>query len=150
MAYQSLLYHVVIRTHCSQRTITETFEKELYGYIYGFLKDKKVHVYRIGGMSDHIHILMSIPPTLAVSDLIRDMKRSASLYLRGERHKFPYFERWSESYAVFTYAYRDLEMIRNYIKNQKEHHKKVSLADELRQLLKGAGIDYDEKYFLKD
>ena len=150
MSYRALLYHIVFRTHKSQRTITEAYERDLYNYIYGYLVNKGAKVYRIGGMPDHIHILVSIPPTVAIADLIRDMKRTSALYMESERQKFPYFEGWGKSYGIFSYSHRDLDMIRQYIMNQKEHHKKISFADELRQFLREEGVDYDENYFLKD
>ena len=150
MSYQSLVYHIILRTARSQRSITEIHERELYRFLYGFMKEKKIDVLRIGGMPDHIHILASIPPNLAIAQVIGEMKRSSSIFMKNERHHFPYFEGWSKSYAVFSYAQRDKETILNYIKHQKEHHQKHSLEDELRQIFKEEAIPIDERFFLKD
>ena len=150
MSYRALLYHIVFRTQRSRRTITEAYERDLYANLYSYLSNKGAKVYRIGGMPDHIHILVSIPPTIAIAELIRDMKRTSAKYLMSERHKFPYFEGWGRSYGIFSYCHRDLEMIRNYIINQKEHHKKISFADELRKILQQEGVEYDENFFLKE
>ena len=64
--------------------------------------------------------------------------------------KFPYFRGWGHEYAAFTYSIRDKEMIVNYIRNQKEHHKRTTFADEYRTLLREWGVDIKEEYFLKD
>ena len=114
------------------------------------MTQKGAQVFRIGGMPDHVHILLSFPPVFAPSDFIKEMKRCSSIYLKNERAKFPAFDGWSKSFAVFSYCNRDKEMIRNYIANQKEHHKKISFEDELRRLFEKESIPIREEYFLKD
>ncbi|MEE0805420.1 MAG: IS200/IS605 family transposase [Prevotellamassilia sp.] len=89
MSYTSLLYHIVFRTHCSVPTITEEYEKELYKFIYGFVKGKGCVLHRIGGMPDHIHLLLEIPPTYALSDFMRELKISARNYIEANAQLFP-------------------------------------------------------------
>ena len=150
MSYSSLLYHIILRTYRSQRTLNEKYERELYQFIYGFMVKRGAKVYRIGGMPDHIHILLTLSPAIAISDFIKELKRCSSRYMKEERSKFPAFEGWSKSFAVFSYSPRDKEMIRHYIVNQKEHHKKFSFEDELRMLFQEAEVSIQEEYFLKD
>ena len=150
MSYRALLYHIILRTSRSQRTITEQYERNLYRFLYGFMTEQKMEVFRIGGMPDHIHILASIPPTVSIAQVVGEMKRSSSIYMKGERHKFPNFEGWSKSYAIFSYSQKDKENIVNYIQHQKEHHKKHSLEDELRTIFQEQNIPINELYFLKD
>ena len=97
-------------------------------------------------MEDHLHILCDLHPTVALADLIRDIKTSSSVWLK-ESGNFPDFTGWSAGYAALTYAHRDKDMIVNYIKKQHEHHKKKTYEAELRILLKEQGIQIDEKYF---
>ena len=149
MSYTNFLYHIVFRTKHRVNAIVESHEKELYGYLYGILKDNGAFVYRIGGMPDHIHILTSIPPTIAVSELMRQLKQSSSVWLKNNPN-FKQFTGWSEGYAAFSYALRDKEMISRYIANQKSHHKVVSFEDEYRAFLIENGVDINEMYFLKD
>ena len=150
MSYHSLIYHIILRTAWSKRSISEQYERELYTYLYTFLTNKGGHVYRIGGMPEHIHILVSLPPSVCVSALVGEMKRCSHLFLKSERHKFPAFDGWSKSFGVFSHAFYEREKIVNYIRNQKEHHKRVSFEEELRTIFMEVGIEYKEDYFLKD
>ena len=97
-------------------------------------------------MEEHVHILCDLHPSIALADYIRDIKTSSSIWLK-ETGKFSEFAGWADGYAALTYAWKDKDMIVNYIKNQQEHHKKESFEDELRRLLKEHGIEFDEKYF---
>jgi REP element-mobilizing transposase RayT len=112
------MYHIVFRTKQSKQTINEANEKELYAYILGIIKNKKSVLYRIGGMPDHIHLLVDIHPTIAVSDFMRELKEHSSKWL-SQNPKFPYFEGWGESHARFSYNLKEKEIIIEYIKNQK-------------------------------
>ncbi|MEG2242100.1 MAG: transposase, partial [Muribaculaceae bacterium] len=87
---------------------------------------------RIGGMPDHIHLLVDIHPTISVTEFVRKLKESASKWLRSQSN-FPDFDGWGESFAAFSYSHKDVDIIINYIKNQKTHHQKVCFADEYRQ-----------------
>jgi len=149
MSYTRLMYHIVFRTKYGKDTIPEEHEKELYAYMMGIINNKKSKLYRVGGVSNHIHLLVDIHPTIAVSDFMRELKESSSKWLKANPN-FPEFTSWAISFAAFTYNLRDKQMIINYIKNQKEHHKKVSFEDEYRQFLIENGIEIDERYFLKD
>lgn len=149
MSYHALLYHVVLRTYQSRRTLTETYEKDLYLNFYENLRQKDIQVFRIGGMPDHVHLLISIPPAFSISSVVGEIKRNSSVYMKSERHKFPSFTGWSKSFAVFSYGRRDKEKIIRYIMNQKEHHKRISFEDELRNLFEEEGVDSIDD-FLKD
>jgi len=145
-SYRQILYHVVFRTKDGRKTLLPEHSRELYAYFSGILKNKGCFLYRINGMEDHIHILCDLKPTIALADFMRDIKTSASLWLK-QSGKFPAFVGWAEGYAAFTYANKDKDMIVNYIKYQQEHHNVESFEDELRRLLKEHGIEIDEKYF---
>jgi REP element-mobilizing transposase RayT len=99
----------------------------------------------VNGTENHIHILSDLHPNIALSDYIKEIKTATNHWAR-ESGKFPDFVSWAEGYCALTYSYRDKEMIVNYIKKQKEHHKEEVFEDEYRALLKEAGIDADEKY----
>ena len=145
-SYRQILYHIVFRTKNSQKTLNIENSEELYKYIWGIIKNKKCVLYRINGIEDHIHILSDLHPSIALSDYVRDIKTATSIWLK-EFGKFPKFEGWSDGYSAFTYAYRDKEMIVNYIKNQREHHKTITFEEELKKLLIEHGIAINEKFF---
>ena len=149
MSYIQTLYHIVLRTYDSKRTIYEAHERELYGYIFGFCKKRGVKLFRIGGMPDHLHLLVSIPSSISLAQYVRDLKTSSSKWLKANP-SFPWFEGWSKEYGAFSYAYRDKDMIVNYIMKQKEHHRVKTFAEEYRAFLMENGIKIDERYFLQD
>lgn len=145
-SYRQILYHIIFRTKDSQKILNLENSEELYKYIWGIIKSKNCVLYRINGVEDHIHILSDLHPSIALADYLRDMKTASSIWLK-ESDKFPHFEGWADGYAAFTYAYRDKEIVLNYIKNQREHHKTITFEDELRKLLIEHGIDINEKFF---
>ena len=101
-------------------------------------------MYRVNGMEDHVHILFSLHPTIALSDFMRTLKAETSKILK-RTVGFEQFTAWSEGYAALTYNLKDKDMVVNYIKNQQEHHKTVSFKDEYILFLKEMGLELDER-----
>ncbi len=95
-------------------------------------------MYRIKGIEDHIHIFSDLHPTMCLSDYVKDIKVASSLWMK-ECEKFPAFNAWQDGYGAFTYSLREKDMIINYIKNQKEHHKAENFYDEFKRLLSKTG-----------
>ena len=149
MSYTQTFYHIVLRTHRSIPAIVEDCERELYSYMLGFIYNKDGHLYRIGGMPDHVHLFVSLPATLSMSKFVQELKIVTSKWLKANPH-FPLFDRWSKEYAGFSYNLRDKNMIVGYIAKQKEHHRRVTFAEEYRQFLIENAVDIKEEYFLKD
>lgn len=94
-------------------------------------------------------MLVAIPPEMAVAEFVRKVKYSTSRWL-SENKNFLLFSGWGEGYAAFTYSFDQISMVKNYIFNQKEHHKGVSFADEYKKYILDNGGEIDDKYFLKD
>lgn len=149
MSYTTSYYHIVFRTYRSEPTISTDHERELYAYIYGIAKNLSCQTYRIGGMPDHVHIFVSLPPTMSVSEFVQRVKTSTSKWMNGNP-LFPHFRGWSREYAGFSYGLHDKDMIVGYIMRQKEHHHKVTFAQEYRSFLEENGVVVDERYYLKD
>ncbi len=150
MAHVVLYYHIVWRTKRSERTLTEAHDRDLYAYILGFCERKQCKLIRISGIADHIHMLISIRPDIAVSDFMQVLKTETSKWLKTQTEKFPLFSGWSNGYAAFTYCERDKGMIRRYIMNQKEHHRVHTFREEYEALLAEWGIDPAKDFFLHD
>ena len=150
MSHIVLYYHVIWRTKCSKRTITEASTHELYAYILGFCKQWQCKLIRIGGSDDHVHMLVSLRPDICLSDFMRDMKSMVSKWMKSRTDLFPCFDGWGNGYAAFTYSERDKEMIRQYIAKQKEHHKHVTFREEYETFLKEWNIEPSTDMFLKD
>lgn len=100
-------------------------------------------------MPDHIHILVGIHSTIALSDFVKELKTSTNSWIKNSG-KFPNFKSWGEKYGAFTIRYQQKDTVIEYIKNQREHHKTVSFKEEYRRIITENGIDVDEKYFLTD
>lgn len=149
MSYTTSYYHIVFRTRRSERTITEDHERELYAYIYGIAKNLRCQTYRIGGMPDHVHMFVSLPSTLPLAEFVQRVKTDSSKWMKANPN-FPYFNGWGREYAGFSYSLRDKDMIVGYIMRQKEHHQRVSFAEEYRAFLEENGMTVDERYFLMD
>lgn len=145
--YHQIFYHVIFGTTHRQPTIEETNCRELYQYISGVIKNKNCKLYRINGTEDHIHIFSDLHPTVSLSDYIKDIKVASSVWMKASG-KFQKFKAWQEGYGAFTYSIREKDMIINYIKNQKEHHKTETFYDEFKRLLIENEIEFDEKYLL--
>jgi len=98
-------------------------------------------------MPDHIHIFTDLHPAVCLSDFVKNIKVASNIWMKNSG-KFPLFYGWQESYAAFTYSISEKDMIAEYIRNQKEHHKRETFYDEYRRLLIENGIEFDEKYLL--
>ena len=145
--YRQIFYQIVFGTQNRKPTITREHDTELYKYITGIIKNKHCKCYRINGIEDHIHIMTDLHPTVCLSDYVKDIKVASNTWMK-DSSLFPEFEGWQDGYGAFTYSVREKDMIINYIKNQKEHHKSESFYDEYKRLLIENGIEFDEKYLL--
>jgi REP element-mobilizing transposase RayT len=137
----------VFTTKNREPALSENKRDDLSRYIWGIINNKKCHLYRIGGTSDHLHILTDLHPTVCLADLIKDIKVSTSKWIKAN-HVFEAFTHWQDGYGAFTHSANDKNALIEYIKGQKEHHKKLSFMDEYRSLLKKAGIEFDDKYLV--
>ncbi|MFW5699925.1 MAG: transposase [Bacteroidota bacterium] len=145
--YTQILYQIVFSTKNGENTLMEADQKKLYNYIWGILKNKKCHLYQIGGIENHIHIVTHIHPMVAPALLVKDIKLSTIDMIKAERI-FPTFNGWQDGYGAFTYSNDAKDNLVKYVKNQKEHHKRVSFKDEYKRLLNEHGIEFNEKYLL--
>jgi len=99
----------------------------------------------IGGVSDHVHILVQLGRSISQADLVKELKRGSNLWIR---ERFPHIAKfaWQAGYGAFSVSTSNLEAVRVYIANQPEHHAKVSFQDEFRAFLKKHGVAFDERY----
>jgi putative transposase len=145
-SYRRLMYHLVFRTKESLPTIKQEHVCQLYAYITGIIKHKNSHLYRIIGVENHLHILTDLHPSIAPADFIREVKVSSSLWMKSS-DLFTAFKGWAVGYGSFTCSYMDKDRLIEYIKNQKEHHRKMTFEEEYRILLLKYGITPDERFF---
>ena len=143
--YTQILYQIVFSTKNRENTLTKPGRDELYRYISGVLKNKNCHMYQIGGVSDHLHIITHLHPSVALATLVKDIKLSSSDYIKTQR-LFPLFNGWQVGYAAFTDSPEAKNNLIFYVQNQEIHHKDQSYKEELIKFLEEYYIDYDEKY----
>lgn len=145
--YTQILYQLVFSTKNREHTLSPSIRPEIYKYIWGILKNKNCHLYRIGGVSDHIHIVTHIHPTVAVASLIKDIKIASSQYIKILQPDTT-FTHWQIGYGAFTYSFKDKDRLIEYVKDQEIHHQKKTFREELIVLLNEHGIEFDEKFLL--
>ena len=138
-------YHLVFSTKARKRVLIEEHREEFFRYTWGILRNKDSHLYRINAVEDHVHILTSLHPSIALADLIKSVKVATSVWIK-EKGLFPGFQGWQDGYGSFTASHADKDRLIEYIKDQQEHHRVKSFREELFELLREAGIEFDEKY----
>src|SRR4029434_2467986 len=138
-SYTNLLYHIVYGTKERRPLIDDEFQPRLYEYLGGTIRGLKSTALEIGGVEDHVHILAKVSPTIAISDFLEKLKANSSKWAKSVRRGFG----WQDGYSAFTVSESQVERVRAYIRNQREHHKKTSFRDELIALFKAHGVQYD-------
>ena len=144
MSYTQIIYHIIFRTHRSERTIIPQIKKELYACIWDIVKQQNCMLYRIGGVEDHVHLLISLHPTVSLSRFIQKVKGGGSSHWMMQQNV--YWVGWGEGYCALTYNYSEKETIINYINSQEERHKRNSWQEEIEILLRNNGIEFDERF----
>ena len=142
--YAQCLYQITFHTKFNENTLIKSNRRILFPYISKVISNKKCHAYRIGGVEDHIHIIMRLNPSIALSNMVKDIKLSSSHMIR-ETKLFPKFRGWQVGYAAFTYSYDALPDLIEYVDNQEKHHMNESAKNELINMLKIRNVDFDEK-----
>ena len=141
----SLLVHIVFSTKYRERIITPDIEPDLFAYIGGILRNNNSRLLSARGTSDHVHLLVSQSKNIALSELVMDVKKDSSSWLKTQDRSFRNFH-WQDGYGGFSVGASEVLRLKRYIGNQKEHHRKITFKEELIQLLTEYEIEYDERY----
>ena len=123
----------------------QKLREELHRYIGGVLLGLDCQPIMVGGVEDHVHLLCSLSRTCEAANMIKEVKRSSSLWLKARNAKLKDFA-WQSGYGIFSTGYSQIESARNYIAGQEEHHRNVSFQDEYRQFLQKYEVPFDERY----
>ena len=143
MSKVQMLCHIIISTYHRQMTIDSAHEDDLYRYIWKFLNERDCILHQIGGIGNHIHLLVNINPSISVSDLVKGLKQASNLWIKSSG-LFPMFDRWGREYASFSCSYSSKDRVISYIKNQKMHHLKKSFQEELEEIFSKCDLDFHE------
>ena len=140
-----LLIHVTFSTKNRAPLIPESVEPALYAYTGGICRRLGSPLLTMGGVADHVHMLVSLSKTLALADLLLEVKRDSSKWMKEQDAGLRSF-RWQDGYFGFTIGGSGVEPLRAYIANQKQRHRRIDFKDEVRTLLRKYGVDWDERY----
>jgi len=145
--YTQIVYQIVFSTKNRERTLTKNNRDRLFKFMAGILKSKKCHLYQIGGVEDHIHIVTHLHPSIALADLVKDLKMGSTALIK-RKTLFKNFNGWQEGFGAFTYDIKAKEKLIRYVINQEEHHLKKDFITEYKELLEEFEIKFDEKYLI--
>ncbi|MFQ5733688.1 MAG: IS200/IS605 family transposase [Planctomycetaceae bacterium] len=138
--------HVVYSTKERQPFL---FDKQLRGkthaYLAGTCNNLTCPAVIVGGIGDHVHILCRFGKTIEVADLIRELKRDSSKWIKEQNQQLMDFH-WQNGYGAFSVSPSHVEALKEYIANQESHHRQESFQDEFRRLCRKYGVDIDERY----
>lgn len=144
-AYSRLHYHLVFSTKERKTYIKPEIKDRLHAYMKGIVFNLDGVVEEIGGVEDHVHLLFYSPPKHALSDVIKALKAGSSGWVHEiwpQRQAFS----WQRGYGIFTVSESNVESVREYIRNQEEHHRRMTFEEEFIALLEKHGIEYDPRY----
>jgi putative transposase len=140
--YAQNVIHVVFGTKDRRKAIPQPLQPRMWAYIAGICQKIGILVHAVGGMDDHIHFLIQVPPSLAVAKAVLAIKSNSSRWASEEGCKFA----WQQGYAAFSVSSSNVPAVVRYIQNQPAHHKKMSFDVEFLALLKKHGIQFDPKF----
>jgi REP element-mobilizing transposase RayT len=140
-----ILIHIVFSTKHRKDLIWPSIEAELYAYINGIIENHGCKLIIANGTADHSHFLISIGRSIAVGELIGDMKRGSSKWIKTKGPEYDRFY-WQEGYGAFSVGQSQVGDVIAYISRQKEHHGKIDFKNEFRGLMDRYEAEYDERY----
>ncbi len=146
--YTNLLIHVLFSTKDRQHWLDADLKSRLFPYMAGIIKKLQGQALSINGPADHVHLLLLIPPTLAVSDLMEKLKANSSKWIHETFPKRAQFA-WQTGYTAFSVSESNRAMVGRYIAEQEAHHRKLTYQEEVVALLKKHGVEYDARYVVE-
>ena len=144
MSKTCILCHIVFGTKKRKSTLPSLLKPKLYLYIAGIIKNKNCQLLAIGGMPDHIHLLVDLNPTVALSELVRATKQSSNGWIKENRSSFPWFEGWGKGYYASSVSPKLKSGCIDYIKGQELHHGGEGFVEELKYLIEKTGLEWYE------
>jgi putative transposase len=143
--YTDLNYHLIFGTKDRHPSLLPEFRDELCRYLGGIVKAHDGHSVEINAVADHVHLLVRLPATVALADMMRALKASSSKWLNETKTQNRRFG-WQDGYAAFTVSRSQVSRVAAYVRNQAVHHRTTSFRDELVSFLKRHNVAYDERY----
>jgi len=141
-----ILVHVVFSTKDRRPFLRDQpLRDELHRYLGGILTHLDCQPIIVGGVADHVHLLATLSRTTTAADMVKEVKRGSSLWLKTKDPELKDFA-WQSGYGIFSVGFSQVDTVRHYIASQEAHHRQVSFQDEFREFLKRYEIKFDERY----
>lgn len=146
--YTQIFIQIVFAVKGRQNLISKENREELHKFITGIITNRSQKLFAVFAMPDHVHILVSMSPTVSISDLVRDIKAGSSKFINDKKWMNEKFN-WQEGYGAFSYSKSSVDLVVKYILNQEEHHQNKSFKNEYLDFLEKFEIEYDSKYLFE-
>jgi putative transposase len=143
--YTSLHYHLIFSTKNRERWIAKDIEQRVWAYLGGIAHSNEMIALAAGGIENHVHLLVGMPPTMTVSRALQLLKGGSSKWVH---ETFPTLRRfqWQDGYGAFTVSKAQLAEVSDYIGSQREHHRTKTFEEEYLELLRKHELEFDERY----
>lgn len=147
--YSKVYIHVIFAVKNRDALIHSSWEEKLFQYVTGIVQNKGQKMLAINGISNHIHFLIGMKPSCCLSDLVREIKKSTSEFIK--ENCFTKFQfNWQEGFGAFSYSSSQIDNVIKYIKNQKEHHRKKTFNEEYIDFLEKFNVEYKKEYLFEN
>jgi putative transposase len=143
--FSQIYIHLIFAVQGRRSLISQSWEEELYKYISGIVRKKNQKLLAINGMPDHVHILIGMKPSCCLSDLVREIKKSSSDFVKEKDFMKGRFQ-WQEGYGAFSTNQSSLDQVIKYILNQKKHHQKRTFKQEYISFLEKYLVEFKEEF----
>lgn len=143
--FSQIYIQIVFSVNGRGNLLQKEWRSELYKYIAGIITNKEQKSIIVNGMPDHVHVFVGLKPSMAISDLVRDIKNNSSNFINDRKFVRGRFS-WQEGYGAFSYAHSQVGTVFKYILNQEEHHKRKTFKEEYLDFLKKFNVEFNEKY----
>jgi putative transposase len=143
--FLSLHYHLVFSTRERRPFIREAWRAKMHEYLGGTVRGLDGIPEAIGGVADHVHLLVGLRATHCLADFMQELKKATSVWAKENQE--PEFA-WQDGYSAFTASYTHLDLVKEYIRTQEEHHRRTDFIEELKRLLEKNGVEYKPAYLV--
>ena len=146
--FSQIYIHVVFAVNGRENLLLKPWRDEVFKYMSGIIKGKNQKPIIVNGVANHVHLFIGLKPSMAISDLVRDVKNNSSNFINENKFVRGKFS-WQEGFGSFSYAHSQIEQVYQYILKQEEHHRKKTFKEEYLDFLHKFDVEYDEKYLFE-
>jgi putative transposase len=143
----NVLLHIIFSTKDREVWLDSKVRPRMHAYLANICRDLGATFVHVGGVSDHVDVITTLPRTISTADLIEKIKKTSSKWIKDIDPRYRGFF-WQRGYGAFSVSPSQLEAVLKYVKRQEEHHRTRTFQEEYRDLLRKHGVDFDERYVL--